>query len=111
VLKLAARGLVPDRIIDKPKIGFFNAAVGAWFKAQTRGAISDYLLGPSPRYAEILDRGAVERLVATQVKGTAGKRDTYALLAVLMLEVWLSSFLPRALSAPTPERERIRVGV
>src|SRR5438093_2990672 len=30
VLKLAARGLVPDRIIDKPKVGFFNAAVGSW---------------------------------------------------------------------------------
>src|SRR6185503_11313885 len=33
VLKHAARGLVPDRIIDKPKIGFFNAAVAAWFRA------------------------------------------------------------------------------
>ena len=63
VLKQAARGLVPDRIIDKPKIGFFHAAVDGWFRAQTRGAISDYLLGPNPRYAEFLDRGAVERLV------------------------------------------------
>ena len=40
VLKHAARGLVPDRIIDKPKIGFFNSAVDGWFRAQTRGAIS-----------------------------------------------------------------------
>ena len=54
---------VPDRIIDKPKIGFFHAALTRWFRAQTRGAISDYLLGPTPRYAEILDRGRVERLV------------------------------------------------
>ena len=48
VLKHAARGLVPDRIIDKPKVGFFNAAVDGWFRAQTRGAVSDYLLGPEP---------------------------------------------------------------
>ena len=34
--KQAARGLVPDRIIDKPKIGFFNGAVDGWFRAQTR---------------------------------------------------------------------------
>ena len=56
VLKHAVRGLIPDQIIDKPKVGFFNAAVDGWFRAQTRGAISDYLLGPDPRYAEMLDR-------------------------------------------------------
>lgn len=27
VLKDLARGLIPDRIIDKPKVGFFNASV------------------------------------------------------------------------------------
>ena len=48
VLKRAARGLVPDSIIDKPKIGFFHTVVDGWFRAQTRGAISDYLLGPEP---------------------------------------------------------------
>ena len=43
VLKRAARGLVPDRIIDKPKIGFFHAAVDAWFAradARRRSATS-----------------------------------------------------------------------
>jgi asparagine synthase (glutamine-hydrolysing) len=94
VLKHAARGLVPDRIIDKPKIGFFNAAVDGWFRAQTRGAISDYLLGPNPRYAEMLDRGEVEKLVKGQADGAGG--NTYVLLSVLMLEVWLSEYLPRA---------------
>ena len=48
VLKHAARGLVPDRIIDKPKIGFFNAAVDDWFRAQTRGAISRLPARPEP---------------------------------------------------------------
>ena len=94
VLKHAARGLVPDRIIDKPKIGFFNAAVDGWFRAQTRGAISDYLLGPNPRYAEMLDRSEVEKLVKGQADGAGG--NTYVLLSVLMLEVWLSEYLPRA---------------
>jgi asparagine synthase (glutamine-hydrolysing) len=94
VLKHAARGLVPDRIIDKPKVGFFNAAVDGWFRAQTRGAISDYLLGPNPRYAEMLDRTEVEKLVRGQADGAAG--NTYVLLSVLMLEVWLSEYLPRA---------------
>ena len=98
VLRHAARGLVPDRIIDKPKIGFFNAAVDDWFRAQTRGAISDYLLGSNPRYAEMLDRSEVERLVAGHADGSGGG-NTYVLLSVLMLEVWLSEYLPRAQAA------------
>ncbi len=73
MLKHAARGLVPDEMIDRPKVGFFNSAVESWFRAQTRGAVSDYLLGPSPRYAELLDRDAVERLVARHAAGGRGR--------------------------------------
>jgi asparagine synthase (glutamine-hydrolysing) len=109
VLKHGARGLIPDRIIDKPKIGFFHKAVDQWFAAQTRGAISDYLLGPSPRYAELLDRRGVERMVTDHASG-ADTRNGHVLLSVLMLEVWLSSYLPRALSHDVPARERVTVG-
>jgi asparagine synthase (glutamine-hydrolysing) len=98
VLKHAARGLIPDRIIDKPKVGFFNSTVEGWFRNQATSAVSDYLLGPSPAYAELLDRSRVEALVRDHVSG----RDTsnsYTLLSVLMLEIWLSSYLPRATGA------------
>ena len=53
----------------------------------------------------MIDRGAVERLV----KSHADRSDSgngYALLSILMLEVWLSEYLPRSL-AGTAERERI----
>ncbi len=84
---------MPDRIIDKPKIGFFNAAVDGWFRAQTRGAISDYLLGPNPR--------TPRSSTAARWSGLSGHADgaggnAYVLLSVLMLEVWLSEYLPRA---------------
>lgn len=108
VLKRAVRGLVPDRIIDKPKIGFFHGAVDGWFRAQTRGAISDYLLGPNPRYAEMLDRRAVEKLVRSHSEGT-DTGNAHALLSILMLEVWLSSYLPRAVSAEVSKGERVAV--
>jgi asparagine synthase (glutamine-hydrolysing) len=95
VLKHAARGLVPDRIIDKPKIGFFNRAVDEWFRAQIRGSASDYLLGPNPRYAELIDRSEVERMVR-QHDTESRSSVAYPLLSILMLEVWLSEYLPRA---------------
>jgi asparagine synthase (glutamine-hydrolysing) len=108
VLKDLARGLIPDRIIDKPKVGFFNAAVDGWFRNQTQGAISDYLLGPNPQYAELLDRQRVEELVREHADGR-GTSNAYTLLSVLMLEVWLSSYLPRAACSPSPPAERITV--
>jgi asparagine synthase (glutamine-hydrolysing) len=108
VLKHAARGLIPDRIIDKPKLGFFREEVDDWFRAQTRGAISDYLLGPAPRYAEMVDRSEVERLIRGHADGS-DTRNAHLLLSILMLEVWLSTYLPRALVPPAEPRELIRV--
>jgi asparagine synthase (glutamine-hydrolysing) len=107
VLKEAVRGVIPDRIIDKPKLGFFRQETDAWFRAQTRGAVADYLLGPAPAYAEFLDRGAVERLVRAHADGNG--RHPHLLLSILMLEVWLSTFVPRALASRAPARERIRL--
>jgi asparagine synthase (glutamine-hydrolysing) len=105
VLKRAARGLIPDRVIDKPKIGFFKPAVDSWFRSQAEGAIADYLLDPAPRYAEFLDRGEVGRMVGDYLGGGGGART---LLSIMMLEVWMSTYLPRATGAP-PAREAIRL--
>jgi asparagine synthase (glutamine-hydrolysing) len=96
VLKHAARGIVPDRIIDKPKLGFFRDSVGPWFRAQTDGAIKDYLLAPDARYAEMLDPGRVRELISEHAAGSGDTAHQHLLLAVLLLEVWLSTFVPRA---------------
>jgi asparagine synthase (glutamine-hydrolysing) len=104
VLKEAARGLLPDRIVDKPKQGFFNAAVDSWFRAQAAGAVADYVLDPGARYTAILERSVVEGLVAEHAAGGAGA-NADLLLAILMLEVWLATYLPRATAASTaPEQ-------
>jgi asparagine synthase (glutamine-hydrolysing) len=105
LLKQAARGVIPDGIIDKPKVGFFNAAVSAWFTSQTTGSIAEYLLAPDAAYAELLDPAEVRRLVLRHRAGEAPGAE-HALLSILMLEVWLSEFLPRAVASATPARPR-----
>ena len=98
LLKEAARGLVPDELIDKPKVGFFNAAVDRWFSTHAGAAAADVLLDPAARYSGLLDQEAVASLLhrhRQEARSTAG----HALLAVVMLELWLSTFLPRARAA------------
>jgi asparagine synthase (glutamine-hydrolysing) len=97
VLKRAARGLVPDRIIDKPKIGFFNRAVDAWLQAQISGPIQDYLRSPTMRSAEFIDQRQLELLIREKA-GAANAQGSYALLEILILEIWLNSYLPRAMA-------------
>jgi len=94
ILKHAARGVVPDRIIDKGKLGFFRSATDIWLRSQIEGGAASYLLTERPRYADFLDVGAVRSLVDDQRKGGSG--NIHLLLAILMLEVWLEVYLPRA---------------
>ena len=106
LLKEAARGLLPDQIVDKRKIGFFNRALDGWLTAQLAEAIPTYLLAPSPRCAEFLDPGALRRLVEAHVSGR-DRSHTQLLLALLVLEVWLTTTLPRALEPPVASREAV----
>jgi hypothetical protein len=73
------------------------------------GAVSDYLLGPSPSCAKFLDRDALERLLADYRAGRAD-RHVHLLIAVLLLEIWLTTYLPRAVARPVQPRDRIVVG-
>ena len=103
LLRMAARDLIPQRIIEKRKIGFFSHAVGAWFREQADGAVARYLLGPDPAYAGIIDPRAIAAEIASTDASARSRSTNSLLLSVLMLEVWLSSYLPRALGeAPAP---------
>lgn len=93
ILRSIARGVVPDFVIDRPKVGFFSGAVEHWFQRQVGGSVGEVLLDPAARYTEFVDRTEIERLIGA----TGSYRKTKLLLAVLMLELWLSTYLPRAM--------------
>jgi asparagine synthase (glutamine-hydrolysing) len=94
ILKHAARGVVPDRVIDKRKLGFFRSATDIWLRSQIEGRAASYLLAERPRFADFLDAGAVRKLVDDQRAG--GSDNIHLLLAILLLEVWLEVYLSRA---------------
>ena len=97
LLKQVARGLVPDEVIDRPKVGFFNSVADDWFRAQLRVSVPEVLLGDAPHYGEFLDRSEVARLLQANAAGDTS--SSYLLLSILLLEIWLTSYLPRALDA------------
>ena len=105
VLKRAAADIVPERIINKRKIGFLRGATQGWLQAQLRDNASELLFGSEARCAEFLEREQVARL-ASGHGGDGATSDAHLLTAVLMLEVWLRTYLPRALKPPGTFHER-----
>jgi asparagine synthase (glutamine-hydrolysing) len=100
VLRLAAKGLVPDFVLTKKKKGFFNEKVGAWVGEGT--VVDRVLLASDPAYAQVLDPTAVRRAVAEFRGGRA--ENAKLVLALVMLELWLGDYLPRAMK---PAREAV----
>jgi asparagine synthase (glutamine-hydrolysing) len=104
VLREAARGLVPDFVLDKRKRGFFNEAVPAWLSADGGATVDRILLSADPAYTRVIDRAVVEQAVREFRAGA--QRHAPFLLSLIMLELWLSEYLPRAF-ALAPRLERV----
>jgi asparagine synthase (glutamine-hydrolysing) len=98
VLRLAAREQVPDFVLAKRKRGFFNESIASWMTASDDSLVNRLLLAPDPAYAAVIPRPAVERAVGQWRAGRTG--NAKLLLALVMLELWLTEYLPRALSRP-----------
>ena len=106
LLKHVAKGIVPDRIVGKRKIGFFHRALAAWLQAQVTGALSSYIAPPEAHYREFLDASFVSALHqdALAANGNLSGGRKQLLLSILMLEVWLATYLPRAVAFAAPGR-------
>jgi asparagine synthase (glutamine-hydrolysing) len=102
VLRRAARGLVPHFVLEKRKRGFFNESVPAWLSGDGGATVERLLGAEAPAYAALVDPQVVRRAM-TEFRG--GQRHASLLLALVMLELWLTEYLPRAFAAAeTPER-------
>ena len=111
LLKRASRGLVDDRIIDKPKKGFFHEGLGAWLTHHRDDLVRETLLeGPA------LDRGMYQRHVVLDLVERAkldDKKASQRLFSLLALERWMLMFVDGELSvsASTPAPVELRSGL
>jgi asparagine synthase (glutamine-hydrolysing) len=98
VLRDVARGIVPSEVLTRPKVGFFNRAVESWIGTQLDGRARDVLLDPNAAYRDFLDTGTVRHAVESFADPRTRTLSAEGLYAILVLEVWLTSFLPQALA-------------
>jgi asparagine synthase (glutamine-hydrolysing) len=110
ILRQAARGIVPDEIIDRPKAGF-GAPYRHWLRHDL-GSMWNDLMNPRA----IASRGwfqadAVQRL---RDRSQAGRADYYmAQWALLTLELWARQFIDQnpATAARSPKPRTARAGL
>jgi asparagine synthase (glutamine-hydrolysing) len=91
LLKRASRGLVDDRIIDKPKKGFFHESLGAWLEHHRDDLVRDTLLD-----GRALDRGIFRREGVLELVERArldDKKASQRLFSLLALERWMLMFV------------------
>ena len=81
-------------MLEKRKRGFFNEPVGPGSRADGGAMVERLLLAPDPAYARARPRPWCERAVSDWRDGR--QRHAPLLLSLVMLELWLGDYLPRA---------------
>jgi asparagine synthase (glutamine-hydrolysing) len=85
VLKAAARGWVPDEIIDRPK-GLFSAPLRSWIRRDLSPMVDDVLLNGELIGSELIDGKSVRLLVDADRRGVEDKSKE--IWQLLTLELW-----------------------
>jgi asparagine synthase (glutamine-hydrolysing) len=101
ILREAVRGVVPESILTRPKMGF-PVPFGNWVRDGWSGVAADVLLDTRARQRGLMQPAAVASLIDAHRHGRRAGGD--ALWALLNLEIWFRTFIDgdgvQTLSAP-----------
>jgi asparagine synthase (glutamine-hydrolysing) len=93
LLKRLARKLLPNEVVDRPKVGF-TVPLSPWFRGELRELLTDTLLSPTCLGRGYFEPEAVRTLVADHLEG---RRDrSRELWTLLTLELWHRDWIDRA---------------
>jgi asparagine synthase (glutamine-hydrolysing) len=96
LFRRAIRGLVPDSVLSRPKMGF-GIPLGQWFRGPLRHRIED-LRNVSREVAPYVHQPAVTRLIREHLMG---RRDHSGLLwRLIVLDHWLTALRAGQLGRP-----------
>jgi asparagine synthase (glutamine-hydrolysing) len=102
ILRQAMRGLLPDSILNRPKMGF-PVPFGGWMRTGWNAVARDVLLDRRSRERGIVDPPAIERLLQDHAAGRTDGGDQ--IWSLMNLELWHRTFIDgdgvQTLSQPT----------
>jgi asparagine synthase (glutamine-hydrolysing) len=93
VLREAMKGVLPDSILNRPKMGF-PVPFGSWIRSGSNGwsgVVRDVLLDRRSRERGIIDPVAVDSLLRDHASGRINADDR--LWSLLNLELWYRTFI------------------
>jgi asparagine synthase (glutamine-hydrolysing) len=90
VLRQAVRGLLPDRILTRKKMGF-PVPFATWVGGSWNSVAREVLLDPRSRQRGVINARAVEQLLDDHRAGL--RRGGDAIWALLNLELWYRTFI------------------
>jgi asparagine synthase (glutamine-hydrolysing) len=100
VLREAMKGVLPESILNRPKMGF-PVPFGAWTRGRWNGVARDVLLDRRTRERGLVDPPAVDRLLRDHA---AGRTDGWDRIWSLMnLELWYRTFIDKSGIQTLPE--------
>ena len=100
VLRRGMKGVLPEPILNRPKMGF-PVPVGAWFRGAYRSVIDEYALSARSLERGVFDPTFVRNLVADH---QSGARDhSQRLWSLVNFEMWLRQFMDGE-TKPEPQR-------
>ncbi len=103
ILRDAMKGVLPDAILKRPKMGF-PVPIKRWTRGRWNGVVRDVLLDRRARERGVIDPAAVEILLRDHARGRVDGSDR--LWSLLTLELWYRTFIDKdgiqTLPAPAP---------
>jgi asparagine synthase (glutamine-hydrolysing) len=91
ILKEALRGIIPDEVMNRPKMGF-GVPIDTWFRGELKDYAAEKLLD-----GELVKRGLFKRTAIENILHTHASTDinfSPHIWALLTLELWFEEFFP-----------------
>ena len=90
ILRQAMKGILPDAILTRRKLGF-PVPIGRWLGGEHREIVDEYVLGPRALERGLFDEAYVRELVSRHQRGEGNHAER--LWALLNCEIWHRIFV------------------
>lgn len=89
ILRQSMKGILPDAIISRPKMGF-PVPLGTWFRDQFRPVVDEYVLGDRALSRGLFNADFIRRLIAQH---QAGHNHAERIWSLINVEMWMRQFI------------------